>query len=77
MPTTIAFVAPVIVFASGCGTRTVLVHESSPVRIGPDVRGRCYVMIDGEWRLSPRPVDIPEGWYLVPPSFVESGGEKR
>lgn len=67
----IAFVAPVIVFASGCGTRTVLVPESSPVRIGPDVRGRCYVFMDGEWRLSPRPVDIPEGWYLVPPSFVE------
>jgi len=28
-------------------------------------------MTDGEWTLSTNRVEIPEGWYCVPPSFVE------
>ena len=28
-------------------------------------------MSDGEWRLSANCVEIPEGWYCVPPSFME------
>lgn len=28
-------------------------------------------MTDGEWELGANCVEIPEGWYLVPPSFVE------
>lgn len=60
-----------IVFASGC-TRAVLVPESSPIRIGPATRARIYVMTDGEWELSGNAVTIPEGWYCVPPSFVEA-----
>jgi hypothetical protein len=28
-------------------------------------------MTDGEWTLSDNCVTIPEGWYCVPPSFVE------
>ena len=28
-------------------------------------------MTDGEWRLSDGPVTVPEGWYCVPPSYVE------
>jgi hypothetical protein len=55
--------------ASGCA-RTVLVAESSPVRVGPCVRGRVYALVAGEWRLGSS-VTLPEGWYLVPPSFVE------
>ena len=62
--------AAVAGFASGCG-RTVLVPESSPVRIGPDVRCRVYSLQSGEWRLSDNKVVLPEGWYCVPPSFVE------
>ena len=28
-------------------------------------------MTDGEWTLSANAFAIPEGWYCVPPSFVE------
>lgn len=57
-------------FGSGC-TRTVLVPESSPVRIGPCARARVYALVGGEWILSDNSVDLEEGWYLVPPSYVE------
>jgi hypothetical protein len=64
-------VAPVLAFASGCGPRTVLVPESSPVRIGPNVKGHVYIRENGEWTLSANDVAIPEGFYLVPPSYVD------
>lgn len=58
--------------SAGCSPRAVLVPESSPVRIGPEVSGRVYVLTpEGDWQLSGNSVSIPEGWYLVPPSFVE------
>lgn len=60
-----------LAFASGCGSRTVLVPEGAPVRIGPGAKARVYVMSDGEWMLGRNWVEIPEGWYLVPPSFAE------
>lgn len=66
----LAFVVLAIVFGVGC-SRTVLVSESSPVRIGPAVTGKVYALVEGEWTLSPNLVELPEGWYLVPPSFVE------
>ena len=64
---------------TGCGNgRTVLVQEGSPVKTGPDCRGRVYSMVNGEWVLGGQPVNLPEGWYLLPPSFVhpESGPPK-
>ena len=70
----LAFVVLAIVFGVGC-SRTVLVSESSPVRVGPKVTGNVYALVDGEWTLSPNRVEIPEGWYLVPPSFVEGPHE--
>lgn len=60
---------PALASASGC-ERTALVGESSPMRVGPRVKGRVYLFLDGEWRVG-APIDYPEGWYLVPPSFVE------
>jgi hypothetical protein len=66
----IGFTALVIAFASGCG-RTVLVSEGSPIRIGPSAKARVYAMVDGEWQLSQNAVAIPEGWYVVSPSFVD------
>lgn len=66
----IAFAASAVVFASGC-TRTVLVQEGSPLRIGPNNATHVYARVDGEWQLSPNKVEIPEGWYLVPPSYVD------
>jgi len=68
--TAIIFAALVVACASGCG-RTVFVHESTPMRVGPMSKTRVYHRIAGEWVLSANPVPIPEGWYLVPPSFVE------
>lgn len=58
-------------FAGGC-TRAVLIPESSPVRIGPETKARIYAMTEGRWQLSDNCVEIPEGWYCVPPSFVET-----
>ena len=55
----------------GC-SRVVLVTEASPIRIGPDCRTQVYTLIDGEWRLGDNRVTIPEGWWVVPPSFVDS-----
>jgi hypothetical protein len=64
----------VLGFASGC-TRAVLIPESSPIRIGPQTQGRIYTLIKGEWVLMDNTVTIPEGWYAVPPSFVEESKE--
>lgn len=71
--TAILFAALVIGFASGCGSsRTVFVPEASPMRVGPDARVRVYHRVAGEWTLSSNRIEIPEGWYLVPPSFVRA-----
>lgn len=69
---TVIFCAAVAVASlSGCAARTVLVPEAAPVRLGPDVRGRVYVRVSDEWILSDNRVALQEGWYLVPPSYVE------
>ena len=57
-------------FGSGC-TRTILVPEASPIRIGPRTEARVYVRDGGEWVLGSNSVTIPEGWYCVPPSYVD------
>lgn len=64
------FVVLGLAFASGC-TRTVLVSESSPIRMGPSVKGKVYTKTADGWQLGDNEVKIPEGWYCVPPSFVE------
>lgn len=68
----LAFAVPAIAYQSGCGgTRTVFVPEESPMRTGPDSIIRVYHRVNGEWTLSSNRIRIPEGWYLVPPSFVK------
>jgi hypothetical protein len=64
------FAALAIALASGCG-RTVLVAQGSPIRIGPKTQTQIYTRIDGEWVLSQNHVMIPEGWYVVPPDYVD------
>ena len=59
-----------LLFALGC-SRTVLVPESSPIRIGKDCRSKVYTMVEGEWIESANTVQIPEGWYCLPPSMVD------
>jgi hypothetical protein len=66
----VGFAVLAVVFASGCA-RTVLVSDGSPMRIGQGTAGRVYTRQAGEWVLSPDRVEIPEGWYVVPPRFVE------
>jgi hypothetical protein len=66
-----SFAALATVCATACGPRTILVPESSPVRIGPNVVGRVYVREGNEWTLSANSVEIPEGSYVVPPSYVD------
>jgi hypothetical protein len=63
------------VFA-GCAPRTVLVPESAPMRVGPDVKAFVYTSEGSQWVLSGNRVEIPEGWYLVPPSFVDALDEE-
>jgi len=70
IPIALCLSVAVLPYASGC-TRTVLVPEASPIRIGPETRARIYAMTDGKWELGANCVEIPEGWYCVPPSFVE------
>lgn len=63
--------AQVLAFASGCAAnRTVFVPEASPMRVGPSSSMRVWMRLDGVWTLSGNRIEIPEGWYLVPPSYV-------
>lgn len=66
----LVFAGLALACAIGC-SRTVLVPEGSPIRIGPDASLRVYVLTNGEWTLSSETVDVPEGWYVVPPGYVE------
>jgi len=61
-------IAGSVLFAIGCGTtRTIFIDtEADLVRIGPDVQGRVYVRIDGEWILGKNKVRLPEGWIAGP-----------
>ena len=66
------FVALALACASGCAAnRTVFVPEDSPMRVGPSSSMRVWMRLDGVWTLSGNRIEIPEGWYLVPPSYVE------
>jgi hypothetical protein len=67
----ILFAALAAAFVSGCGSsRTVFVPEESPMRTGPNSSMRVYHRVNGEWTLSNNRIAVPEGWYLVPPSYV-------
>lgn len=59
--------------ASGCGSRVVLVPEAAPIRIGPNSHARIYTLnSDGKWELGRNAVAIPEGYYLLSPSWVDA-----
>lgn len=47
------------------------------MRIGPSCRTQVYALVDGRWELSPNAVTVPEGWYCVPPSFVEAAEQAQ
>lgn len=60
-----------LAFVHGC-SRVTLVSEGAPIRVGPETKARVYVYEDGQWVLSSNQVIVPEGWYCVPPSYVEN-----
>ena len=64
---TLCVAAGLIVSASGCATKTVVIDSRADVvRIGPNVRGKVYVWRDGSWTLTGK-VTLPEGWFAGPP----------
>jgi len=69
--TAIVLSALAIALLSGCASRTIFVPEESPMRVGPRAELRVYHRVNGEWTLSQNRIEIPEGWYLVPPSYVK------
>ena len=46
------------------------------MRVGPMTTMLVYHRVDGQWVLSRNRIVIPEGWYLVPPSFVVKEEER-
>lgn len=76
--TSALFVVAAVALPLGCGgSRTVFVPEQSPIRIGPAADMHVYTMVSGQWTLSSNKVRIPEGWYCVPPSYVEEAEAKE
>lgn len=70
--TLLAFVALALASASGCGgSRAVFIPDQSPIRTGPGIKGRVWMLIDGQWTLSSNSIEIPEGMYVVSPRWVE------
>jgi len=65
----VAFAVLVVACATGCD-RAVFVPEASPMRVGPSSRMQVYMLIEGKWIKSSNEIEVPEGWYLVPPSYV-------
>ncbi len=56
----------VMLFASGCGTRVVMVPSGDPVRLAEPVRTQVWVKTkDGDWVKSSNKVTIAEGWYAL------------
>lgn len=41
------------------------------MRVGPNNSTLVYTYEDGKWVLAENRIKIPEGWYIVPPSFVK------
>ena len=54
---------------TGCAaTQTVLVNPGVPVRLAEPVAAHVYVpSSNGVWVEGRNPVQIPAGWYLLPP----------
>lgn len=58
--------AGLLICATSCATRTVVVDAASDVvRLGRDVKGTVYVWRDGAWVKTGK-VKLPEGWYAGP-----------
>ena len=56
---------------SGCGRRVVLVPPGEPVRLRQTVKKAQIWAADKTGTEVPGEVDLPEGWYAVPPPTPE------
>ena len=61
-----------LALASSCG-RTVFIPEGVPLRLAQPTTTRVLALDnEGRWIRQDGDVTLPEGWYIVPPSFVDS-----
>lgn len=65
-----ALIVLALAFASGCA-RTVLVQEGSPIKLARPVQARVMYLTQEGWTEAPTDVEIPEGWWIVSPQFVD------
>jgi len=79
LPIAAVSVALAVACLYGCGRRVVLVREDSPVRIGPGAKARLYTLdgSTGEWSLSENQAELPEGWFLVSPMWLDEEEQKE
>ena len=59
---------------SGCATRTIYVPPGQPVRLRQTVRDVKVWVLDAQGRPVPAVMDLPEGWYCLPPPPQAGGG---
>ena len=45
------------------------------VKLGPGIEGRIYVQTDEGWELSENELELPEGWFLIPPPPQQENDE--
>ncbi len=53
-------------------SRAIFISDSAPARVGAGCRARVYTLDSGgAWVLSDNAVEIPEGYYIVSPRWVD------
>jgi hypothetical protein len=68
----------ILVALAGCQPNVVYVNNGSPMRLGETVRAQVeYESKDAAgnrvWTKSGNKVELPEGWYVVPPPTTPTG----
>lgn len=62
----------VVVFSLGCGEVVHLVQPGQPVRLAEPVKAKVAVPDgSGGWKVGSKRVEIPAGWYAVPPPTTQ------
>jgi len=56
---------------TGCATRTIYVPDGTPVRLRETVRDAKVWVLDKDGNPVPGRMDLPEGWYALPPEPKE------
>ena len=56
---------------AGCGTRSIYVPDGTPVRIREEIRSAKVWVLDAEGNPVPSVMDLPAGWFALPPTPKE------